>query len=579
MGLRDRIKGAGVVLARTAGNMLMDLADEVGDETRFWKARGDRDESTGDEESQDHTPGGSQEDDSRNAPVPTDKAGEDPKSLFFDPFAVLEQLGYREKPTPITYATLKSMTWRMPIVRAVINLRVHQMAAFCRPAHTRYDTGFKLQLRDRDAKPTAADKKWAQQMSALLQRTGITDNPRGRTGFESFTRQFMQDSLMYDQGTFEIVPNRKGEPAEWYAVDGSTIRKADSVSPYIDEDLDKEVRHVQIYDGQVITEYTQEELCFGIRNPTTDIRLQGYGTSELEWLVNTVTSLLWAWEYNQRAFSQGSIHKGVLNFKGAIPDKQLKAFRRHWYSMLSGVSNSWRTPITNADDMQWISMHKSNRDMEYSSWFDFLLKITCAIYLMDPVELNFKYGNVGQKSGLTEQSTEERLTESRVRGLTPLLRFYAGCLNTHIIWPINEAFELVFTGLEELNQSQVADLNMKRVKTIRTIDELRAEEDLSPLPDGMGEIILDPVFMQAKSMAQAQSEGGPEGEGEPGADEGEEGGEDDEFRRLLAQYEESEGGGDEGGEEPGKPAKPAEAEKSLRKSRRPESPLVIDIRL
>lgn len=560
MAIGDRIRGAGAILAGVAGDALSGLAD------RLTKATPPpRDEEEEEEEApeivvpgrqqggntddlSEHAPGGTSEDTALGEPVPTDKATKEPKTLFWDPFAIIEQLGYRDRPSPITYGTLKAIFFRTPVVAALIQLRINQIASFSSVSHDRYSLGFRIKARDTEKESTPAERKWAQQCETLLMRTGVTDNPRGRDNMEEFLRKLAWDTLIYDQMCFEIVPNKKGIPAEWYAIDASTIRIADTASLQMNEDLDKTVRYVQIYDQMIIAEYTQEELCFGIRNPRSDLRAYNYGVSELEIMMQTVTSMLWAWEYNQRAFSQGSVHKGILNFKGAVPEKQMKAFQRHWYTMLSGVENAWRTPITNAEDLQWISMHQSSRDMEYNAWMDFLIKVVCSIYQTDPVELNFKYGNAGQKSTMNEQSNREKITESRERGLRPLLRFMATQINQHIIWPMNENFEFAFVGLDSKTQDEVADLNQKRVKTFRTVDELRAEDDLPPLPDGEGAVLLDPVWMQARNMKQQQEQQqafmeqglGPDGQpvqqpGEPDA-EGEDG-EKPDFQKLLAGHE------------------------------------------
>jgi len=524
------------------------------------------------DEGQERTPGGTSEDTATNAPVPDQKATDDPKTLFWDPFAIVEQLGYKERPSSVTYGTLKAMCWKMPIVQAIIKTRIDQMSSFCQPAKNRYDLGFKIKTRESEKEPTKAEREWATQMSTLIMRTGVTDNPRGRNTFETFIKKIMWDSLVYDQFAFEIVPNRKGEPVEWYAVDASTIRLADSASTYLDEDLDKAVRYVQIYDGMVIAEYTQEELCFGVRNPRTDIRLFGYGTSELEMLITVVTAMLFGWEYNVNMFRQGTAQKGLLNFKGAIPEKSLRQFRRMWYMMLSGVENSWRTPITNAEDLQWINMQNSAKDMEYAAWYDFLIKIACAMFTMDPVEVNFKYGNVGQKGALAESSNREKVTESKERGLRPLLRKVETCINQYIIWPINENFEFQFYGLDAGTKSEVADLNTKLVKSTRTVDELRAEDDLPPLPDGKGEVILDPTWLQyaqsKEAAAGGQMPGAEGGAPEEGAPQGDE---EVDFESLLNQEFGGEEG-QEGGEEETEPAQPAKPEAT-------QKSMVVDLRL
>ena len=59
-----------------------------------------------------------------------------------------------------------------------------------------------------------------------------------------------------------------------------------------------------------------------------------------------------------------------------MPQKKIMAFRRFWYTLVSGNANSFRTPILNAEEgIDWVSLVKSNRDMEFGNWFDILIKI------------------------------------------------------------------------------------------------------------------------------------------------------------------------------------------------------------
>jgi hypothetical protein len=952
VGIGKDVLGIGLRLAGAFGAGLQDLAHDA-----LTKAEG---------ETQETGPGGRDKDTAEANPVPDKPAKEDPKSLMWDPYAIVEQLGFKDRPSQITYGTLRAIVRRMPVVGAVINTRIDQLAGFCVPQENRFQVGFRVKLRDSKRSPTKVERKWTEQMEQLLLRTGVTKHPRGRDSLETFIRKLAFDSLTFDQDCFEVVPDRKGRPCEWYAVDAATIRLADQQGARMDEDTDA-TRYVQVYDGLVISEYAQSELAWGIRHPRTDIRLYGYGESELEQMITAITSLLCAWEYNQRAFSQGSSAKGILNFKGKLPGNQLEQFRRHWYMMLSGVENcvagdtalwtprgavsvedllageesreetvwvgdgwksalvyrtaepklavktvlgngvslmtspnhkfrvigddgdptwkqqadlqigdfvlvnkcpveteaaqlpvlggkeitpdlmevlgwfvgdgclvaagkgrqkpnyaqwfyhstkerdicarhvqilqefersahvkeicltaaqvdkirekygfhavqstqlrveifnrgfvfwllangftpsskgksipgfvhtlpiafraaflrglfsadgncarhrnplitiadhrvrgqvrllllslgirtclsegrskiwihnrdrgvvlapsylkvkdkdrfftvvgfiqahkqprsvrkvneagkssrvahatvlkylrlvrsandargkhllprrqrmgmnsiltgqdgcslprllrflravgisppawltsyhfepvveieqsgksipmfdlevrdsrhqfcasgvmchnSWRTPITNAEDLQWISMQANNRDMEYNAWMDFLLKVVCSFYSMDPSEINFKYGNVGQKSGLSEDSNAEKISESRERGLRPLLKHFSDQFNRNIIWPTNESFEFEFVGLDSMTRDKAADLATKQVKSIRTVDELRAEDDLDPLPDGKGEVILDNVWMQfaqQKDAATQQEEQGGAPGGLPG---------------------------------------------------------------
>lgn len=529
MGIGDSIRDLGLSALGFAGTAMRDWADSA-----LRKADGEGAETSS---------GGMSEDTAKNNPVPEEKAADDPKSLFWDPFAIVEQLGFKDKPSHITYGTLKAIAWKTPVIQAIVQTRINQIGSFARVQKNRYELGYRIKLRDQNKEPTKAEMRWIEQMESLMNRTGVTDHPRGRDDMETFLRKLAFDTLIYDQMCFEIVPDRKGRPAEWYAVDAASIRLADAASTFQDEDKNKAVRYVQIYDGMVITEYTQEELCFGVRNPRSDLRIYGYGTSELEMLVPAITSLLYAWEYNQKFFTAGSAAKGIINFKGTIPEKTLQAFRRQWYSQLSSVANAWRTPITNSDDLQYINLQQSSRDMEFNSWMDFLIKVCSGMYSIDPAEINFKYGTTGQKASMNEASNKEKITESKERGLRPLLRFMARSINKHIIWPLNESFEFDFVGLDAMTRQDLSKINTERVKTYRTVDELRAEDDLPPLPDGKGEIILDPTWWQAAQAKDQPAMGpggmpGQMGEGEQPDDDGEGGN----FQSMLDKY----AGGDQG---------------------------------
>ena len=440
------------------------------------------------------------------SPAELGDAQGDPKSLFWDPFSVIDALGFKDRPSSISYETLQAMIWRMPIIHSILITRQNQIANFAIPQPDRFTPGFRVRLADKKAEATEVSEAKGRHLESWLLSTGKTENPEGRDDFETFLRKLVRDSLTYDQACVEVVPDRAGRPAEFYAVDGKTIRIADTTKLRFDEDDTDQVRYVQIYDGLVVAEYSQRELCFGVRNPTTDIRNQNYGHSELEMLISTVTSLLWAWDYNQKFFSQGTTAKGIINFKGAIPEKQLRAFRRFWYGQVAGVENAFRQPITNADELQWINMQQSNREMEFSAWFDFLIKVATSMYGMDPMEINFKYGDSGSSSSMFESANQSKLAASKDKGLKPLLRHIQRWVNLYLIHPVDPDYTFEFVGLEAQTPAEQADLQTKQVKTYKTINEIRAEDDMEPLPPDEGDIILDPVWMQAKQMKAMQDQ-------------------------------------------------------------------------
>lgn len=254
--------------------------------------------------------------------------------------------------------------------------------------------------------------------------------------------------------------------------------------------------------------------------------------------------------------TSNSAPKGILNFKGdnLTPD-QLESFRRQWRANVEGVENSWRTPIMQAEQgVDWINLHPSNQEMEYSQWIEYLIKITCAVFLIDPAELNFDMHGGVQQTPLFESSQEWKLKASRDRGLKPMLRFIAKLINENIVSKLDDHFMFDFLGLDELTEQEKHELRKEQVSTYMTLNEIRRAEDLPDVPDG--DVILNPTYttaqqqrrqmeMQEKQMASAagtaaaaagaQGGGGAQGaEGAQGAQ-----GEEDKKSEAAQQYADS----------------------------------------
>lgn len=435
----------------------------------------------------------------------------DKKSYIIDPMEFNSSFGYKDKPYSLSYNTLKMMS-KTPIVNAIIKTRKNQLADFLEPQADKYSTGFvirkKKTLGQSDKENTKADWKRIEEIQNIILNCGVNNSWEG-DDFESFGRKLIDDSLTYDQATFEVVRDKKGQIFEFFATDASSYRIAAS---YDDENYKGIMRpmvkgyypaYVQIYQGAITNDFYPWDLCFGIRNPTTAIYNAGYGISELEELVSTVTSMLWADDYNKKFFSQGSAPKGLLRVKGQVNEKQLKAFRQEWLSMVTGVQQAWKTPIVDAD-IDWIDLQKSNRDMEFSSWSEYLIKITCAIFSIDPNEIGF---NLSSSSGsaMFESNNEAKLTHSKDKGLYPLLKFFQRKFNKFIVSQIDPDFEFLFVGLNGLTIQEELDMEIQKLSNFQTVNEIRNKYGLKPIKGG--DIILNPTFVQQATM-EAQKESG-----------------------------------------------------------------------
>lgn len=466
------------------------------------------------------------------------KVDQNTKSFFIDPLEFNANLGYKDKPFSLTYVTLKRMS-KTPIINSIIKTRKNQVADFAEPQDNKYSTGFVIRKKPKggvEQKMDNKDKKIAFAITDFILKGGNTSQ-WGYDDFDTFIRKIVEDSLVYDQMTFECVRNRRGQLESFIATDAATFRMADS---FFDKDYDNVFfqRHganvwkdrsdfgpkvhgyypayVQVYQNMKVNEFYPWELCFGIRNPSTSIWANGYGCSELEELINVVTSMLWSDEYNRRFFSQGSAPKGFFRVKGTNNEAALQQFKQQWQSMITGVMQSWKTPVIEAD-VDWIDLQKNNRDMEYSSWIEYLIKIACAVYSIDPSEIGWDISRSNGNGGLFEGSQEQRLKHSKDKGLYPLLKFLQRKLNKYIIEQINPDYELVFVGLNGLTIEEELKMDIDKVNSFMTVNEAREKYEMKPLEGG--DAPNNSAFLQnknAQAMAQQQAAMGGVSNGEEG---------------------------------------------------------------
>lgn len=421
----------------------------------------------------------------------------------------------------------------------------------------------KLEAQFKDAKKKVQD---------YIINCGIAENRPFDTkkwNFDTALRALVRDSLTYDRYATEIVPDRAGRVHHWFPVDGATIKFASNrLSDYKqiadnfmnldilyperkveamekqkilelkDDLLAKDMyKYVQVIRGKIERAYTEDELKVGIRNYTTDIYNNGYGVSELELCISLVTGHLNAEFYNQAYFTQGFSAKGILHIKAPLNRRKVETVRQQWQHMLKGARNSFQTPIfAGMEDVAWIPLTQNHNDIGFEGWMRYLIKMICAIYQIDPHEIGIGFKDEGGGGGgLGGDNTKEKMDQSKDKGLYPLLRHLENFLSEEIIKPFDKRFIIKFTGAStESKEDEVKRQDIER-KFKKTVNEIRAEDGLPPLP-GMDDVILGPEYLtwytafskkaeeQLAQQQQAQSDAaaaqfGQEGGGADGSGE------------------------------------------------------------
>ena len=402
----------------------------------------------------------------------------------------------------------------VPMVQAIISTRINQWAEYAKPQRSRFDVGYRIQLRDPRQKTTEAAQKRALELSRWLYTCGdprLNETP----SFEHWMRKVARDSLVYDQLCSEIVYASNGKPAGFVAVDAKTIRRARLTNAERNElRRDQHAGYVQVLNNIVQATWDQQHFIFGVRNPRTGVQFAGYGHPELEQAALTITHLVNATTYNAANFTNGIHAAGVLAISAAMNEATFRQSERKLRAMMTGAQNANRALVMKLDpnlkeSVEWHSLTNNNKEMEYGKWIDFLVKVVCSCFQMDPAELGFTFA-AGSMLGASN-ATADRVAASKERGLRPNVRFVESLLNTRIIHQLDEDFELSLDGFDPASEAVKLEHYNKAVRSYMTVNEVRALEmlpafDTEPASNGPIDGVYQSAVQNAKNMALQQEQ-------------------------------------------------------------------------
>jgi hypothetical protein len=441
---------------------------------------------------------------------------------------------YRPRYSHIGNKTLKEMSLRDPLVAAIIQTRTNQVARFSRPQESRYDPGFKITPIDPsvEIEPGSEEEQEVAFLTDYVVNTGsnVERAPDSKLNFDTWLRLVTRDRLTYGSAAIETIRDHMGRIHSFLPSPTETIYFANKQLPNelvegtveanqmaykqvgenpfepdeADEfrrrirDEDDEIEFVQVINGRIHEAFTRQEMIYKLGNPQNFFENNGYCIGELEMATLVITTHLQAENYNKMFFTHGFAARGLLHIKGDVPPSTLQAFRSQWYAQVSGNSNSWRTPvIAGADDVQWIPLSATNRDMEYSVYVDHIIRTLCSIFQISPVEIGFDH-LVRETGGLAGEDNETKIEHSQVRGLKPLLVWVESIINHDIFPNIDEElaakYKFQFVGLDAETKIEEIERQRGELELRSSFNDVRKEVGLDPILGG--DVVANPTYIE-----------------------------------------------------------------------------------
>lgn len=456
------------------------------------------------------------------------------KAILTDPFydhAVHNYFLAKSRVSRISNRALREISMRDWLVNTILQIRCDTVLRFSRPQHKRFDMGYKFVKTDHEPL-SQEDLDNIRMLEDFIYHCGRIDGtPRGEEMlFGEFVKLIVWDALTFGHVACEKVLTRKGGlhrfrplPAETvYRVNPNINRNTVEGQAKVAMDLyhkkrsDNDPAHQgtinspdidyfkyvqQSVDNRVINVFGDEDMVFKLFNPKNFADSNGYAISMVEQSVIMITNHLNVESYNANYFTHGYAARGILHLKGTVTQNTLASFRRQFYNTISGSNNAWRTPIVaGLDDVQWIPMSGSAKEMEYINFNSHIMRSICAQFQIDPIEVGLDYLTTanGRAASQAKESGQFKITYSRERGLLPILFFIEDLINQDLIPALDKAlaekYKFKFVGYTDDTPQTDISLRQAQMTVFSSMNDLLKNEDKTPIEHPIGDLPLNQSF-------------------------------------------------------------------------------------
>lgn len=445
---------------------------------------------------------------------------------------------------------LRIIERRNGIVGAIITLRVQQAIEFSQISDDPDVPGWNFALKDKKETLSKEREKQLEFLTDFMVNTHRSDYvsiEQKQDTFRDLITKYVRDRLLIDKVVWEIERDRKGIAAALWVLDGATIIPVLPGGFYgstsmigvglggginkLSEEIRKarlenippveEISYIQelLYGssgGGITAAFRETDLLYDIANPYNDVRYYKQGMSVTEKANTAIVAFINSLTFNSNGLSRGAIPKIAIAMgkESGYTQDQLEDAEDEWAANFMSTDGQWNIPLLNGD-AKVLNLLPNNRDMEYQKYMEFTGALTCAIMGVDSSEIGLR---LNQAQSVLSENQDAKQLFSKNRGTREMLNGFSFIVNRFLKtsgFPFAKDWFFKFNGLNIEDKSFEADLRKKDVESIKTVDEVRAELDLPPLPDGLGAIILNSVFMQNKQAAEMAAQGGGmEGGGE-----------------------------------------------------------------
>ncbi len=266
---------------------------------------------------------------------------------------------------------------------------------------------------------------------AQMEMLSFFSKPNPKTdSLRTVLEQIVEDLLVLDAGTAEVVHTLRGKPAQMWPIDGAQVRvsktwQGDPLEP----------RYFWYPNGRFSTALLDRDVLYLMQNPSTHRVL---GLSPLETLREAVDAEMISSRYNKGQVMQAP-PAGIIDLGEDASVENVDQFEKYWRAEIAGAKAT--AVIGGTKDAKFINFGRSQRDMQFLQWQTYLIRKIAAVYQISPQDLGILF-DVNRANATTQAESSED------RGLRPLINLIENHFNREIVaeWTRTEARRRHWSG-------------------------------------------------------------------------------------------------------------------------------------
>lgn len=303
--------------------------------------------------------------------------------------------------------------------------------------------------------------------------------PDGDHTFNQWMRMQLEDKFVIDAANYYVWKDRGGKPLALMQVSGELIK------PLIDDAGRRPVypnpSYQQLIKGLPWQNLDSHEFLYAPQRPTAQNPLYGY--SEVQMIYIEILQGIKKMLYKLSYWDEGSIPNLMITVPSGWTPEQLAMFQAHFDVMLAGnIPFKSRVKFMPSDSKPF-DLKNANGELLKTEEDEWVTRLVCYTFSVPPTPF------IRQ---LNRSTAETAQAEAEEEGLHPLMQW----VQESLINPVVQSKELGF-GYDDIEfvwlpepetdqQKQMTTLTGYVKVAAMTIDELREQINLPPLPNGAG---------------------------------------------------------------------------------------------